>query len=857
MIIFLKSDGTVAYQSYDNINLGSNKANKLTVIAPFHSGAVMTAVFTLPNGKTEGPHLLSNEGKMNDALKQFTYDGQGLSIWGYELDSTITSVSGTLKIQLYINADGATYTSTLIVSDVNVGVRNIEKPESPDKDIYEQILSYLTDINTYIEAQANAAATFAKEARAWANGTYKDEEGNSQPVAEGTDQYQSNAKYYAEQAAGLATAAATSTKEAQAWADGTYVDEEGNSQPVAESTPQYQKNAKYYAEEIAPQKAEEAANDVLSTFNTRLSENESNIAAADVRLNKAEGMLEKAEDRLDNVDYILEQFGAVKAQVDSSAALVKSIPARSDLYAYLNSVGGKTEKYNQLLNLPEGAVTGYYFWQLAEGSSFGQQLNEKITTIIEGVTIVNNGDGTFTINGTAEKYGSFALFSIYLFPSEDYAKKFAFSIPVPNIDPYLSFGGASLPAGARVYVGTDWGGDEGGCGGDISATGGALSINQGWHICVMDLNFEAGTVFNNLTIKPMLSLGTSALPWQSPAKPYAGLRSGKVTALKVYGANKLKLASKTVTSKGITAVVDGENGTITLNGTATADASLVIIQTTASFTLEQGKSYTMSGIPNGVGSDRWWLSIQDITYKQTIDISSTTPRTFTANYSKYYLYITVKSGYTADNIVITPTLHEGETVKEPTTYKIPSAVQDLDLYGHGVTDSSTKITYTNTVDFENKQYKKYLPEKLVFDGVKVKATKADKTGVYRVLFTLPNATPSARALNITHFVVNYANTAGNAYIVSGNTTSSLVMCPYDQSLNTLDKFNAWLEEMYNAGTPVECVYAAATPEITDISADLEGFDPVIPVEGGGQIEFVNDYNHDVPSTITYNIIQEA
>jgi hypothetical protein len=567
-------------------------------------------------------------------------------------------------------------------------------------------------------------------------------------------------------------------REAQKWVTGSYVDENGDTQNVTSEDPQFENNAVYYAgkaaesaeeaansaasaknyaEVTAPRKAEEAANTILGAVNNRLD-------TLDTEMYYAENRLGNAEDRLDNVDYILEQFGAVKAQVDSSAALVKSIPARSDLFAYLNSVGGKTEKYNQLLNLPEGAGTGYYFWQLAEGSSLGQQLNEKITTVMSGVTIVNNGNGSFTLSGTAEKYVNFALFNIFNFSTEDYSEQYAFSIPVPDGNLYLSFGGASLPAGAYVYVGTDIGTDEGGNGGEVSATGGALSISLGWHITVMYLNFEAGTVFNNLTIKPMLNLGTSALPWQSPADPFTELRSGKVTALKVYGANLLDV-SKCVNK----CFVDNGDGTYTIKGVGTSRTSEyapVHIPANTDFYIN-AKALKEAPKPVGIlakladGTKQGVRAFNESLFakKFSSDVvgigfyiqgSGTNADGMYGVYSDFWLSL--------DNVGYFP------YKAEPTTYELPEAVKALDGYGEGNPYNTSEY---NTVDFENQ------------------------------IFIKKGAISSGEWESFT------------------------------------------------------------TPEVTDISAELEGFDPVIPVEGGGRIEFFNEFNYDVPSTITYNIIQEA
>lgn len=47
------------------------------------------------------------------------------------------------------------------------------------------------------------------------------------------------------------------------------------------------------------------------------------------------------------------------------------------------------------------------------------------------------------------------------------------------------------------------------------------------------------------------------------------------------------------------------------------------------------------------------------------------------------------------------------------------------------------------------------------------------------------------------------------------------------------------------------IFALETPIVTDISAELANFDNIIEIEGGGKLEFVNEYKNAVPSSITY------
>jgi len=80
----------------------------------------------------------------------------------------------------------------------------------------------------------------------------------------------------------------------------------------------------------------------------------------------------------------------------------------------------------------------------------------------------------------------------------------------------------------------------------------------------------------------------------------------------------------------------------------------------------------------------------------------------------------------------------------------------------------------------------------------------------------------------------------------------MVMVNPDQTLTTVEAWNAWLKDQYDSGNPVTVVYAVAEPTETDIS-DIITDDTFIKVEGGGIIRAVNEHKQAVPSTIKYTV----
>lgn len=115
---------------------------------------------------------------------------------------------------------------------------------------------------------------------------------------------------------------------------------------------------------------------------------------------------------------------------------------------------------------------------------------------------------------------------------------------------------------------------------------------------------------------------------------------------------------KSYTNNGITYTVN-DDGSIVANGTATAESNFEMFRggMGEKFSLEQGKTYTVSGAGSGGSTTTYRLIVQDSTYHQTADSGSS----FVANYTDYYAYIRIYSGYVADNLTFYPMLNEGST----------------------------------------------------------------------------------------------------------------------------------------------------------------------------------------------------
>lgn len=119
--------------------------------------------------------------------------------------------------------------------------------------------------------------------------------------------------------------------------------------------------------------------------------------------------------------------------------------------------------------------------------------------------------------------------------------------------------------------------------------------------------------------------------------------------------------SKTV--KGVTFTVS-DDGSITINGAATANAFFLLFE--GPLSVKSGDTYTIKNIGNAAKYDEsYWMSFNIMDSDGVYNASKTaesTDKTFTIAVGQKtirHIGITVKSGYTANNIVIKPQIEEG------------------------------------------------------------------------------------------------------------------------------------------------------------------------------------------------------
>lgn len=356
------------------------------------------------------------------------------------------------------------------------------------------------------------------------------------------------------------------------------------------------------------------------------------------------------------------------------------------------------------------------------------------------------------------------------------------------------------------------------------------------------------------------------------ALPYAEVSKVGGVARKCANLIPYPYSKSTTTTNGIT-FTDNGDGSITINGTSTVTSTIYYVPVTVTG-LEDGKTYTYTDCNGGdsLGNSRIYCKENSTGYTNGKSFTVISGRT-------YNLEVVVSVGETYNNYVVYPMLNEGSTALPYDQYfkglrhvaitevvsadidgetilsslPIPEAVQALEGYGLGVNN-----TEYNYVDWERKVY--------VQNVIAYTFTGAEAIGVMNASgspewnYVLPTAKSGNNSGTAVNCVCNrYTATYRNS--VSSNVTSGRlsVQDKYirwrDSNATTVEEMQAILKEWYDAGNPLEVAYVLATPIETDIS-DILPDDNFLKVIGGGTITAVNEHNYDVPTEITYMVMEE-
>ena len=283
------------------------------------------------------------------------------------------------------------------------------------------------------------------------------------------------------------------------------------------------------------------------------------------------------------------------------------------------------------------------------------------TKTVNGVTFTDNGDGSITVNGTATANATF-----YIKTTDKNFKPSSTTLYISGCPAGGSLSTYRMTVSAFKQTESDYtyvvGASDIGNGALLNLT------NKDYSQLELSINIFSGTTVNNLVFKPMLELGNTATDYEPYGYKIPLVNRGKNLIPYPY-------ANTTKTVSGVT-FTDNGDGSITVNGTATANTWFNLSSKTQNKIYIPKGIYTMSGGSSEETSTVFGLEIN--VYNGDTKVTSfstkgnrltvdTTPYTFT-NISAY---ITIYAGATVNNLVLRPMLEIGDTATDYEPYRAP------------------------------------------------------------------------------------------------------------------------------------------------------------------------------------------
>lgn len=290
--------------------------------------------------------------------------------------------------------------------------------------------------------------------------------------------------------------------------------------------------------------------------------------------------------------------------------------------------------------------------------------------------------------------------------------------------------------------------------------------------------------------------------------------------VRVCGKNLLEIVAETQTVNGVTFTVN-ENGTVIVNGTATADTFFEVNRSVAG--VLNNTSYCLSGCPAGGSAETYFLRASDRLTKAYDDFGE--GRAFSyPDVSQFVVSIRVMSGATVSNLLFAPMVRLAEI--EDDSYESYKKIQTLPVArtlpgipvasGGNYTDENGQQWICDEVDFERGVYVQRLKEDTL-NGTKGWAVSNNE-------FYVSSEAPSTSDGDVVQCVSSHYP-AFSRYEISRNATEpgfvgisirdSWIRLVDNTNFNgDLDALNSWFQT-----NSVTLVYRLATPIETALTAE--------------------------------------
>ena len=478
----------------------------------------------------------------------------------------------------------------------------------------------------------------------------------------------------------------------------------------------------------------------------------------------------------------------------NSTAYRTLVPQNAEPYARINKIGGMSYKTRNLIPFPYSVTT----------------------TTISGVTFTDNGDGSWTVNGTSHNTIYFKIVDGLKLLNATYTASGASS----NVSLQFDCNGTAKYAYENIPV----------------------TIEQTTDMSNTDIYMQVrnGVTISNEIVYPQLELGTEATKFEPF---FEGIRDTKATALKSEGANlahSISEGSNTTITDGVVTQIEADTYEEILfkcqlyskTGYQSGGVVKRLYATgvhSATFNKEGAETRCVFGINGKIIDTVIAIDITDLPIGEyTVSANFTNITQGSISWKDIML--------NAGSVAIPYTPYVG-TID---TLAIPEAVQSIEGYGLGVNEN-----YFNYIDFGRNVFKAPCKRFVIDGSIGTYTTSPFANAWYIVVSTLGYSDRIITGLADKYHSLTYHElyAGGIDGIYLSNSSEIFII---DSRFSDAATAKAILSE-----SPIECVCAFDTESETDISEYLT--DEFIKVEGGGTITAVNEHEEGVPTSVTYLI----
>lgn len=336
---------------------------------------------------------------------------------------------------------------------------------------------------------------------------------------------------------------------------------------------------------------------------------------------------------------------AVREQFKGNDEKINSL--KEDISNKITKFYASSQGETHLADSDNGKIMDMMLYGKSEQKQYSGKnlLNATLqTTTQNGVTCTANGDGTYTINGTAT---SDTLFHIGYFIFEKDTKYKIVGCPQGGSLNTLYRLDGSLNANSDTGNGIVYSGD---------------GNKRNARIVVFN-----GATVNNLLFKPMITTDltatyddfepyTGGIPSPNPDYPQE-IKSVVNPAIKICGKNLLKATLQTTTVNGVTCTNNGD-GTYTLNGTATTITTFDIAQDVSC------SSFRLVGCPVGGAHDASY-ELQARTNNLIYGYDTGDGKNIKAD-ENFFIRIRINAGINCNNLLFKPMIVDASLYPDAT-----------------------------------------------------------------------------------------------------------------------------------------------------------------------------------------------